>query len=756
MRAIRLVSIILTLFLVGALVASAQVPPAPTNLTVQPASNGIGAVLHWQGSAGATGYNIYRAVDTSHFQRIATVHATTFTDWMLMPGRTYRYFVRAFNMSGESQPSNIVVYTPGPPPSHVRGVIRGTVTDDSTAEPIGGVQIHFYRPMGMFMQMAWTDSLGQYRAVLDTGRYLIYANKPGYIPEWYDNSPHPQGATPVHVRGGDSVTANIGLSRLYPPPPRVTGIITGTVLDDSTGLPIPGVRIRFCRLNSSVCRFDTRTDSLGVYSAVLDTGVYLVYATKFGYRSEWYDNSPTVQNATPVPVLENATSTANFGLSRMTPPPLVRVSGTVTDSTTGLPIPGAHVAIMRTIQGLNMIQHMDGTPGGFHHEIVGFPDFGRMHRMHGVVWHGRTDSSGNYVGRVPAGNTYIVFSTAMGYFSEFFDNKRNPAEADRLTLRNDTSGINFDLVRNPLFQNSIAGSVIDSMNNGVASRVVLFVRTSMGPRAVMHTVTDTMGNYVFRHVRTGVYLLKALPISGYAPAWYKEGAFGVTDWRDADTVVASGAVTGINIGVVPISDAGFARIAGRVTETNGSAVHAAIVYARSTATNAIVSYDISDDRGMFTLGYLAPGTYQVVVDREGYTQQSVPAYTLSSSNNYEVTNTVLQIVPSSPTSVGPQGGVPEQFVLYQNYPNPFNPSTAIKFSVPVHSHVTIKVLNVLGQEVQTLAAHNYGTGEYEVVWDGHNDLGNPVASGLYFYRLEAKPADGGEAFVAVKKMMLVK
>jgi hypothetical protein len=345
---------------------------------------------------------------------------------------------------------------------------------------------------------------------------------------------------------------------------------------------------------------------------------------------------------------------------------------------------------------------------------------------------------------------------AVGYIGEFFDNKRNPAEADRLTLHNDTSGINFDLVPNPLFQNSIAGSVIDSMNNGVASRVVLFVRTMWGPRPVMYTVTDSMGNYIFRYVRTGVYLLKALPISGYAPAWYKAGAFGVTDWHDADTVLASGAVTGINIGVVPISDAGFARIAGRVTESNGSAVLAAVVYARSTTTNAILSYDITDDRGMFTLGYLTPGTYQVVVDREGYTQQSAPVYTLSSSNNYEVTNASLRIVPSSPTSVGPKGGVPEQFVLYQNYPNPFNPSTAIKFSVPVQSHVTIKVLNVLGQEVQTLAARTYGIGEYEVVWDGQNNLGNPVASGLYFYRLEARPADGREAFVAVMKMMLVK
>lgn len=754
MKAVRLVSIILTLFFIGALVASAQVPPAPTNLTVQPTPNGVGALLNWQGSPGATGYKVYRAVDTSnHFQRIATVQSTTFTDWMLMPGRTYRYFVRAFNMSGESQPSNTVTFTPSPP---VTGTIAGTVVDDSTALPIRGARIAFFRNInGGPVRTVFTDSLGQYSAMLDTGGYFVNACKMGYLCEWFDNTPTPSGATRILVAEGQTSTANFGLSQ-FAPPPHVTGAIAGTVMDDSTSLPIGGVRIRFYRQNSFMHPFETLTDSFGLYHAVLDTGIYFVQASKYGYRTEWYDNSPTIQNATPVPVLENATSTANFGLSPMAPPPppvLVSVSGTVIDSVTNQPIRGAHVAIMRTIQGLNSIQHMNGMPGGFPEEIVDFPGFGRMH---GVVWHGHTDSSGNYLGRVPAGHTYIVFSTAMGYINEFFNNKRNPAEADRLTLYNDTSGINFDLVPNPLFQNSIAGAVIDSMNNGVASRVVLFVRTNMGPRPVMHTVTDTTGNYIFRYVRTGVYLLKAIPISGYAPAWYKEGAFGVTDWHDADTVLASGVVTGINIGVIPISDAGFARISGRVTETNGSVIRAAFVYARSTTTGAILAYDITDDLGMFTLGYLVPGTYRVLVDREGYAQQSAPTYTLSASNNYEVTNASLQIVPSSPTSVGPGEGLPQRFVLYQNYPNPFNPSTAIRFWVPVQSHVTIRVLNILGQEVRTLASSNYGKGQYEIVWDGQNDIGLPVASGLYFYRLEAKPADGGEAYVGTMKMMLMK
>jgi len=75
---------------------------------------------------------------------------------------------------------------------------------------------------------------------------------------------------------------------------------------------------------------------------------------------------------------------------------------------------------------------------------------------------------------------------------------------------------------------------------------------------------------------------------------------------------------------------------------------------------------------------------------------------------------------------------PKNFALGQNYPNPFNPMTTITFSLDQVSEVSLKVYNLMGKEIATLAAGTYGTGQHTVIFDGSN-----LASGLYIYKLEA-------------------
>ena len=97
------------------------------------------------------------------------------------------------------------------------------------------------------------------------------------------------------------------------------------------------------------------------------------------------------------------------------------------------------------------------------------------------------------------------------------------------------------------------------------------------------------------------------------------------------------------------------------------------------------------------------------------------------------------------TGVGTGAEVPAVFALEQNYPNPFNPTTAINYQLAAASHVSLKVFDVLGREVATIVNETKAAGKYNVVWDARN-----VASGLYFYRLEAG------TFMAMKKMLLLK
>ncbi len=89
--------------------------------------------------------------------------------------------------------------------------------------------------------------------------------------------------------------------------------------------------------------------------------------------------------------------------------------------------------------------------------------------------------------------------------------------------------------------------------------------------------------------------------------------------------------------------------------------------------------------------------------------------------------------------------LPQGFVLSQNYPNPFNPITKIKYAIPRNAYVTLRIYDVLGNEVQELVSESQNAGYYEVEFNGSN-----LASGVYFYRLEA-----GNYF-AVKKLMIVK
>ena len=94
--------------------------------------------------------------------------------------------------------------------------------------------------------------------------------------------------------------------------------------------------------------------------------------------------------------------------------------------------------------------------------------------------------------------------------------------------------------------------------------------------------------------------------------------------------------------------------------------------------------------------------------------------------------------------------IPVEFILNQNFPNPFNPATNINFNLPVDSYVTLKVFNILGQEVETLLNKNINAGAYNVIFNtsGFN-------SGVYLYELDAKGVNGIN-YTSVRKMILTK
>lgn len=104
-----------------------------------------------------------------------------------------------------------------------------------------------------------------------------------------------------------------------------------------------------------------------------------------------------------------------------------------------------------------------------------------------------------------------------------------------------------------------------------------------------------------------------------------------------------------------------------------------------------------------------------------------------------LTNYYALTAPATATSVGASAIVkpPSEFVLKQNYPNPFNPETTIAFELPTQSVVRLSVYNLLGQRVALLLNERRDAGSYVVSWNGRDDAGRQLGSGIYIVRLAA-------------------
>ena len=99
---------------------------------------------------------------------------------------------------------------------------------------------------------------------------------------------------------------------------------------------------------------------------------------------------------------------------------------------------------------------------------------------------------------------------------------------------------------------------------------------------------------------------------------------------------------------------------------------------------------------------------------------------------------------------GEKAYIPDEFMLYQNYPNPFNPSTTIQYELPVPTNVQLKIYDILGKEIKTVIKEFQQPGKKIYQWDGRDNRGRMVSSGVYFYQLQTNE------FLQTKKLMLLK
>jgi hypothetical protein len=145
----------------------------------------------------------------------------------------------------------------------------------------------------------------------------------------------------------------------------------------------------------------------------------------------------------------------------------------------------------------------------------------------------------------------------------------------------------------------------------------------------------------------------------------------------------------------------------------------------------------------FNMGYSEPNTDNTMI-------KSVVGQSFIGTTRYSDTQITSGFLADTlfrwmVVGVPDQEGLPTSYSLGQNYPNPFNPSTTIHFELPVKSNVSLKVYNILGQEIMTVLNETKVPGSYDVRVDGSN-----LSSGVYFYRLQTNN------YASTKKFLLIK
>ncbi|MFQ6116357.1 MAG: carboxypeptidase regulatory-like domain-containing protein, partial [bacterium] len=262
----------------------------------------------------------------------------------------------------------------------------------------------------------------------------------------------------------------------------------------------------------------------------------------------------------------------------------------------------------------------------------------------------------------------------------------------------------------------------------------------------------------------GFYKLTDLKPGKYFVFAWAEGFIGefydnASSFREAKAVfVYAGQVTpGIDFGLASVVRRGVYAISGKVQSAATSAP-AAGVLVQARFENHIAVNAVTDAEGNYVLADLPAGDYKIRATGVGFADgyfggtSAENAATVTVGNGEDEASVNFSLDEDHVTSVGSENpSVPETYQLFQNYPNPFNPETSIKYQLPEASQVTLKIFNILGQEIRTILDKQQEAGVYTVKWDGKDKFGRQVASGVYILQINA-----GDKFKESQRMLLLR
>ncbi|MFQ5605053.1 MAG: carboxypeptidase regulatory-like domain-containing protein [bacterium] len=639
------------------------------------------------------------------------------------------------------------------------GEIVGKVTD-LDGQPIAGAYIQAQSisiapdKHGNVWAHAFTNKAGEYRIEhLPNGRYLVSASAHSgwqFVRRWWPDAKTPAEAEPVEVNSATDLTPiNFKL-----PLAIGTAAVSGLV-SSNTGEPLP---FAFIELSPADPSTDAAAGAVWAYAHSDSNGQFKIENLPAGryvaraqfwqgqsFGQQWYDHAEFRSQATVIELAEgDLRDDINFDLTLR--PFYGAIAGTVTDELQGAPVHRAYVEI---------------APKGFNYfESAPF----RFWSYFAI-----SNEQGNYqLEWLPRGEYLISVYTDGGF--EYYENAVVADDAKPVqVVGGETTAINFAVTPRNDGTGVITGKVTGEWNEELLEIAVVTARPVITPQLwpdserFYNTVVNADGSYEIKGLPPGEYL-----VFSFAPGHIGEYFDDAYEPAKATPVKVDGVnpATGIDFRLQPmlILRADFTTgpesgttVFGKITDENGRALQNATVYLFDENEKP-VSFARSTADGRYELSNIPPGTYRVKANQVGYkSKYHDRAESFSESTPMEIASGVVEVnfvlAPATVTGIDNHNdaAIPETIEVYDNYPNPFNPETRISFGLPAEMRIEVRIYNLLGQEVRQLFDGALGAGEHALIWDGRNQSGETMPSGLYIYTLIAN-----QKRVAVKKMTLLK
>lgn len=615
------------------------------------------------------------------------------------------------------------------------GAITGNITkDDGSLFAAYEVYLNLYSVDDDYtIASQYLDSTGSFILnKLNAGNYKLKAEYNGYenyVSTWFINSYSINEAEIIQVVKGDTVE-NINFS-LKP-----GGAISGNI--EATSTYSPGNVVVFDEDMNYISGYNTYTSENYLIDRLVP-GNYKVVANFTDYKIQWYDNKDDFESADWVTVSSNnTTENIDFNLQQSPPAEWATITGYITDP----------LGIM--CQGNVTLYDLN------YQYIISQYAYGPYS-----------------ISNINPGE-YKISVSNNDYGTEWYFDKDSYQKADTVTLSaNEIKQINFMFD----YLGSIAGFAVDGNGNridGDTHSVFAAIFDATTGEYLTDRDLTFVGGYKIK-LRGGNYKLGLIPVyfneqdnyDSLARTFYENGvSFNDT----ATSTINLFPSMQLELGDITIENAS-GSISGAIYDADNQPIdsvnYTLLAYDEDgfLATASFYSV-VYPGNGSFKLIGLLPGEYYLLAvasNGEMYMQiqwydgidftQSIENISLKMDipNNINAIEVGTGETPginfffNTTTDINEEKVNIESFTLYQNYPNPFNSSTTIKYTIDSWQFISLKVYDVLGDEIANLVNEKKPAGSYEVEFSASR-----LASGIYFYKLQA-----GE-FVETKKMILMK